>query len=232
MQEGEFDEQDLDNLKENLKIENLSCDYYHNLITNEQIIQLIEQYLNESLQKQLSKEAIHSLFYTACFWGNRDIVNRLLEKHPNIDINYKVPSTKWTPLHAATFCEHGPIVLKLLQIGSDLLAEDKYGRTPVDFASASDVVWPLYLSFKCKRLDKSQLAEKQILSRRQIQARLQGGYLIDQGIKLAPYQISRKNYRDDDDINHNAAFVNGDVLANDELNYNNDSQSRNFNLWK
>ena len=33
------------------------------------------------------------------------------------DINYANPGTGWTPLHAATFREQGPVVMHLLQQG-------------------------------------------------------------------------------------------------------------------
>lgn len=43
----------------------------------------------------------------ASFWGFSDMVNTLLEK--GADVNHSNADTLWTPLHAATFQEHGKV---------------------------------------------------------------------------------------------------------------------------
>ena len=76
----------------------------------------------------MSKETIQSHFYIACFWGIREAFKSYLEKFPAIVVNHKNNGSKWSPLHASAFQEHGPIVMDLLERGADLLLEDKYGR--------------------------------------------------------------------------------------------------------
>lgn len=81
MENSEIEEQDFDTFRENVKLENLTCDYYPNLTTNPSVekvnklnkrlydvnilskFQLISQYLEESLEKKMSKETIQSHFY-------------------------------------------------------------------------------------------------------------------------------------------------------------------------
>lgn len=46
--------------------------------------------------------------------------------------------------------------------------------TPIDFASASEIIWPHFAARKCKRLTKTELADKQIFSKSQILSRLNG----------------------------------------------------------
>ena len=51
-----------------------------------------------------------------------------------------------TPLHAAAFQGHGKIAHLLLESGSDMEVQDKYGNTPAYYASSDDAIWPLFAS--------------------------------------------------------------------------------------
>ena len=47
-------------------------------------------------------------------------------------------------------------------------------RTPIEFASASDLIWPHFQIHDCKRTSKSVLAEKKIFSKSQLNKVLYG----------------------------------------------------------
>ncbi len=104
--------------------------------------------MTESLAKKLNKNAFQNVFYIckfgypiliinsnkklfylkACFWGFRDICKSLLSKYQDLDVNHINGGSKWTPLHAATFMENGPLVMILLDQGAEVDGVDKYGR--------------------------------------------------------------------------------------------------------
>ncbi|XP_020627599.1 ankyrin repeat and SOCS box protein 3-like [Orbicella faveolata] len=92
---------------------------------------------------------LFSLFL-ACFWGFHDVVKTLLDK--GADINAQNKDTLWTPLHAATFQEHGKIVMLLLERNAQPELPDSEGRSAKDFASASDKVWPHFAGTSVLRL--------------------------------------------------------------------------------
>eukprot|EP00118_Oscarella_pearsei_P008379 m.42752 g.42752 ORF g.42752 m.42752 type:complete len:148 (+) comp33384_c0_seq9:892-1335(+) len=69
----------------------------------------------------------------------------------------------WTPLHAAAFQEHGKIVMYLLEAGAHPDIPDSEGRTPKDFASASDVIWSHFAAAGCQRTSKKNLVEMGII---------------------------------------------------------------------
>jgi hypothetical protein len=46
--------------------------------------------------------------------------------------------------------------------------------SPIDFASSSEIIWPHFAARKCKRLNKTELVDKQIFSKTQIMNRLNG----------------------------------------------------------
>ena len=73
----------------------------------------------------------------ASIWGNDDIVAYLLGQ--GADPNKANQHTGWTPMHAASFQEHGPIVRRLIAANANLRAQDRSMRTPIDFASVSYV---------------------------------------------------------------------------------------------
>ena len=55
-------------------------------------------------------------------------------------MNQKAEGTAWTPLHAAAVQEAGECCAVLLESGADPLAEDSFGRRPVDYASVTPEV--------------------------------------------------------------------------------------------
>ncbi|XP_063674826.1 serine/threonine-protein kinase TNNI3K-like isoform X3 [Bolinopsis microptera] len=85
----------------------------------------------------------------AAFWGKSDIVKALLNF--GADVNLANIGSRMTPLHAAAFQGHGKIAHLLLEAGSEMEVEDKYGNTPVYYASSDDAIWPLFASKGCSR---------------------------------------------------------------------------------
>ncbi|ELU14833.1 hypothetical protein CAPTEDRAFT_207542 [Capitella teleta] len=137
---------------------------------------LVEQFLSESIAIKSADPStslknqgsiLSSQLYLASFWGFRDIVRRILElaKDQEIpfDVNAQNKVSLWTPLHAAAFQEHGPIVMMLLEHGADPNSTDSNGRSPKDFASASDKLWGHFAMLGLKRTDRSTLVSMGIL---------------------------------------------------------------------
>jgi len=125
---------------------------------------LVEKFLSEpGGEKAVTDEqtALQSQLYIAAFWGLLDTVKNLLAA--GADINYANPGTGWTSLHAATFREQGPVVMHLLQQGAATSLQDEEGRTPADFASASDKIWPHFAFLQCKRTPRQKLVEMGVL---------------------------------------------------------------------
>jgi len=141
---------------------------------------LVEKFLSEPDGEKSSTDeraALQSQLYIAAFWGLLDTVKNLLAA--GADINYANPVTGWTPLHAATFREQGPVVMHLLQQGASSSAEDAEGRTPADFASASDKIWPHFAFLQCKRTLRPKLVEMGVL-------RQKSGSTTHQRLQSAP----------------------------------------------
>ncbi|KAF1321940.1 hypothetical protein FI667_g6533, partial [Globisporangium splendens] len=78
----------------------------------------------------------------AALWGNDSMVSFLLDK--GADIQAKNEGTGRTALHAAAFQEHGKAVRVLLDRGADPKSADTEGRTPIDYASISEAIWPFF----------------------------------------------------------------------------------------
>lgn len=97
----------------------------------------------------------------AVTWGFDEIVQLLIRF--GADVNVQNRGTRWTPLHAAAFQEHGKIIMALLEAGSDINRPDKEGRSPIDFASVSESIWPLFASRGCERTPKHELVKKGVL---------------------------------------------------------------------
>mmetsp|Transcript_4265 Transcript_4265/g.6376 ORF Transcript_4265/g.6376 Transcript_4265/m.6376 type:complete len:250 (-) Transcript_4265:368-1117(-) len=97
----------------------------------------------------------------ASLWGHDTVVRVLLEH--GADVNGRNPGTEWTALHAAAFQEHGPVVMALLQGGADPMRRDYRGRTPTDFASISEPIWPLFQAKGVPRTHKEDLIRKRIV---------------------------------------------------------------------
>ena len=68
-----------------------------------------------------------------------------------------------TPLHAAAYERHAAIVMLLLERGADPTSRDGDGRTPADYASLCEAVWPLFEARGCRRLTQSELVERGVL---------------------------------------------------------------------
>ena len=81
----------------------------------------------------------------------------------DIDVNRANKYTKWTALHAAAFQEHGKVARILLKHGANPCAEDCEGRTPKDYATISENIWPLFADLDLKPTSKSELVEKNII---------------------------------------------------------------------
>ncbi|RNA18454.1 ankyrin repeat domain-containing 49-like [Brachionus plicatilis] len=236
----EFDINDI------FKIENLTCDNYHYIsrITSENLKQ-IENFLIECLNRKSSKELLFRQFYLACFWGFRDIARTILDRNPNININQANETSLWTPLHASTFQEH----IKIFPFNqADVSARDTQQRTPIDFASASSVIWPHFAVLQIPRVSKRELVNRQIYSRSEIDSVYYDKKSIKSlgNIKFAPYQMSKRDLDSLNSDSFNSAYTDGDVLANfestddsasDHLSTSRSPSRRksndpHFNIWK
>ena len=81
------------------------------------------------------------------------------------DANIANASGEWRPLHAAAFKQFAPVVMLLLEHNADPVALDTRGRSPVDYASLSDAIWPLFERRGCRRSTLTELFEKSVLKR-------------------------------------------------------------------
>ncbi|EDO44153.1 predicted protein [Nematostella vectensis] len=123
---------------------------------------LVKQFLTENVQIEGgANEKLQSQLYIACFWGFVDVVKSLLDG--GADVNAQNKNSGWTPLHAASFQEHGKIIMLLLEKGANPEVSDAEGRTPKDFASASDKTWPHFAARGYTRTTKQDLIDKGII---------------------------------------------------------------------
>eukprot|EP00002_Diphylleia_rotans_P040628 TRINITY_DN9679_c0_g1_i1.p1 TRINITY_DN9679_c0_g1~~TRINITY_DN9679_c0_g1_i1.p1 ORF type:complete len:235 (+),score=53.27 TRINITY_DN9679_c0_g1_i1:73-777(+) len=121
---------------------------------------------------QISDDGSSALF-VASFWGYASIVKKLIDR--GADVNFRNKANMWTPLHAAAFQEHGPVILKLITTkGIDLTAVDSLGRTAVDFASVSEAIWPLFGAQGCKRTSKEDLIAKGVIRKVETESQSSG----------------------------------------------------------
>jgi hypothetical protein len=90
----------------------------------------------------------------------------------------------WTPLHAAAFQEHGKVVMTLLAHGADALAEDAKQRTPKDFATISEAIWPFFQASGCVRTGKPELVLKGIV--RKVEPRPAEDAVVVSGMMVSP----------------------------------------------
>lgn len=123
--------------------------------------ELVQQFLTENV-KVTGNESAQSQLYMASFWGIYEAVKAIVETQ-GVDVDHANPGSSWTPLHAASFQEHGKVVMFLLENGANPLAEDTYGRTPLDFASVSDKIWPLFAVKGLKRTPLGDLVTKSVM---------------------------------------------------------------------
>ena len=97
----------------------------------------------------------------AALWGNDKMVECLISNGAKVNRRNKV--TLWTPLHAAAFQEHGKVVHLLIRHGANMDAEDYDGRTPKDYASISETIWPFFSAKGYDRTSKRELVRKGII---------------------------------------------------------------------
>ncbi|XP_045168751.2 ankyrin repeat and SOCS box protein 11-like isoform X2 [Mercenaria mercenaria] len=209
-----------------IPVENLST------LAQEGDEQLIEQFLTENIKLEGNgPDVIQSQLYIACFWGIKDVVDHLLRN--KTDVNRQNKLTLWTPLHAATFQEYGPIVMLLLEYGAKPDSPDSVGRTPIDFASASDKIWPHFAALGCKRVSRAELVEKRVLRPSSSQFAGRKMRVPGQGIQMASYDRAESKYEYNSDPFIQAA-VTGDVLADQGESSNLGSTSSNpqFSMWR
>ncbi|OQS04469.1 kinase, partial [Thraustotheca clavata] len=103
----------------------------------------------------------------AALWGNEVMVKFLLSRGARVSA--RNDGTSWTALHAAAFQEHGKVVRILLDAGADPYARDAEGRTPTDYASISEAIWPFFAARGCEKSIKSDLVGKGIIRKVQDQ---------------------------------------------------------------
>ncbi|XP_045168748.2 ankyrin repeat domain-containing protein 54-like isoform X1 [Mercenaria mercenaria] len=201
-------------------------------VLDSESLKLIEQFLTENIKLEGNgPDVIQSQLYIACFWGIKDVVDHLLRN--KTDVNRQNKLTLWTPLHAATFQEYGPIVMLLLEYGAKPDSPDSVGRTPIDFASASDKIWPHFAALGCKRVSRAELVEKRVLRPSSSQFAGRKMRVPGQGIQMASYDRAESKYEYNSDPFIQAA-VTGDVLADQGESSNLGSTSSNpqFSMWR
>ncbi|XP_064647825.1 uncharacterized protein LOC135500340 isoform X2 [Lineus longissimus] len=216
----------IQDLQENLRTarfpaENLST------IAQKGDTRLVEQFLTENVPIQgTGPGAVQSQLYVACFWGFKGLVKQLLVK--GVDVNGQNKGTLWTPLHAATFQEHGPVVMLLLENGARMDIKDSEGRSPKDFASASEKIWIHFAARNLNRTSKAELMRMGIWVDKQtspcVSPRRPG-----EGIKMADNRGGPQDSSTSDPYRN--AALNGDVLAQDQTS-NQASGNPHFSVWK
>eukprot|EP00899_Mesostigma_viride_P012412 jgi/Mesvir1/21171/Mv13905-RA.1 len=102
-----------------------------------------------------------SALTAAATWGFANIVSLLLDAGANV--GHASPHTQWTALHAAASQGHGKVVMQLLNAGANPVAKDSSGRTPADFASTVDAIWPFFAAKGCDRATREELRAKGLL---------------------------------------------------------------------
>ncbi|RUS73029.1 hypothetical protein EGW08_019215 [Elysia chlorotica] len=169
---------------------------------------LVQDFLTDNIKMHSTGPmARMSQLYFASFWGKKDTVGEILEAGTNPNLQNE--RTLWTPLHAATFQEHGPVVMTLLEYGAQPELPDSENRTPADFASASDKIWPFFAALGVPRTSRAELVSKEILRPGSgIREERQPGY----GINMADYKSSQNK---DEQSNNFLAAMSGDVLADE-----------------
>ncbi|XP_048756007.2 ankyrin repeat domain-containing protein 54-like isoform X2 [Ostrea edulis] len=187
---------------------------------------LVEKFLTENIKIHGSGfEVLQSQLYISCFWGLRDVVQQLLSR--GVDANFQNKGTLWTPLHAATFQEHGPVVMVLLENGASPEKPDSEGRTPKDFASASDKIWPHFAALGFERTPRKELIEKSVIKKVQD---IQGSHR-KRSIRMASDSRPESAYAYNSDPFIHAA-VTGDVLADQDEEKRNSAETPQFSMWR
>lgn len=123
--------------------------------------------------------------------GQRECVELLL--HGGADVNAPNALGNWTPLHAAAYEQHAAVVMLLMQHDADPTVVDGEGRTPADYASLSEGVWPLFEARGCRRLTYSQLVSKGVLKVAP-ESVLYGGRQPDARVQSSAPQIGSRRF--------------------------------------
>ncbi|XP_072015915.1 cyclin-dependent kinase inhibitor 2A-like [Amphiura filiformis] len=174
----------------------------------------------------------------AAFWGYSEIVEYLL-KH-DADLNASNSGTLWTPTHCAAFQDHGKVIMKLMEYQPDIMLQDSRGRTPVDFASALETIWPFFAAEGCKRTPKTDLIRLEIVRKvkgfdpsipKSDYAHFSrpGSAYVMRSQPMAGGTSARNR-----DLNAEAAALSGDVLAEESPRQPNQNSSDNpaFTIWR
>ena len=119
--------------------------------------------LEETDLDQLGPDGISPLC-AAATWGDAGIVELLLEATCDVNV-CNADATRSTALHVAACQEHGDVVGLLLAAGADATLEDADGRSPCDFASVSEELWPLFAARGLIRTPKAELVRKRLIRR-------------------------------------------------------------------
>ncbi len=122
---------------------------------------LLEILVNSGARLEDTDAAGDTALIAAAKSGQRACVELLLEG--GADVNAPNALGNWTPLHAAAYEQHAAVVMLLMEHGADPSVVDGEGRTPADYASLSEGVWPLFEARGCRRLTYAQLASKGVL---------------------------------------------------------------------
>ncbi|XP_057293944.1 ankyrin repeat and SOCS box protein 11-like isoform X3 [Hydractinia symbiolongicarpus] len=201
---------------------------------------LVQQFLSENMELgNEEKETVQSQLYIACFWGFHEVVKTLIER--GADVNHKNADTLWTPLHAAAFQENGKIIMFLLEHNANPYSKDFGERTPADFASVSDKIWPLFAACGCTKSSRMILVEKGIL-RKAVAALVGYQHMISEkdvnsirtgnSALLINYNARNHPGTDNNKRSEYAASVDGDVLAGESSSTENQEEKPNFSAWR
>jgi len=98
----------------------------------------------------------------AAMWDNADVVRLLLQAEADVGLTNSNGSRP-TALHVAAMQEHGKVCMTLLAAKGDPYALDGKGVTPVDLASCSEAVWPLFAAQGCTRTPKDELVARGVI---------------------------------------------------------------------
>jgi len=98
----------------------------------------------------------------AAMWDNADIVKLLIQAEADVGLTNNSGSRP-TALHVAAMQEHGKVCMMLLAAKADPCALDGKGVTPVDLASCSEAVWPIFAAQGCTRTPKDELLARGVI---------------------------------------------------------------------